>query len=170
MLKHLEAPHTNGRRHFVVRAMGAIVAAMGAALGIPAVGYLFWPAKTSKHSNWVEAGDISKLSPGVPHELIFVRTKVDGWRRRMEQDTAWIVKAEDGSVIAFSPRCTHLGCAYHWDTGKAEFVCPCHGSWFSKTGKVLAGPAPRPLDRYEARLENNRLWLGSVIESKRSGS
>jgi Rieske Fe-S protein len=63
---------------------------------------------------------------------------------------------------------THLGCAYQWDLTEKEFVCPCHASGFSLDGKVIAGPAPRPLDRYDTRIENNRLMLGRLRESAES--
>ena len=35
----------------------------------------------------------------------------------------------------------------------------------SLDGKVVAGPAPRPLDRYETRVENGKLLLGPLHES-----
>ena len=41
--------------------------------------------------------------------------------------------------------CTHLGCTPRLDG--AVFVCPCHGSRFTRDGAVLNGPAARPLDR-----------------------
>jgi nitrite reductase/ring-hydroxylating ferredoxin subunit len=76
--------------------------------------------------------------------------RIDGWRILSEKSTAWAVKLDNGEVIAFAPQCTHLGCAYHWDDPKKQFLCPCHSSVFSIDGKVISGPAPRPLDRYDA--------------------
>ena len=49
--------------------------------------------------------------------------------------------------------------------GKTEFICPCHSSIFSIDGKVVAGPAPRPLDRYQTQVEGNKLMLGPLHES-----
>jgi len=72
------------------------------------------------------------------------------------------VKKPKQAVVAFAPQCTHLGCGYHWDEQKQYFVCPCHSSTFSIDGEVLSGPAPRPLDRYEVRVQGEKLWLGPV--------
>lgn len=46
-------------------------------------------------------------------------------------------------VYALETVCTHLGCTVN-ATPKG-FACPCHGSIFSPRGKVLHGPADRPL-------------------------
>ena len=81
-------------------------------------------------------------------------------RSSAKKSTAWVVKLADNQVVAFGPQCTHLGCAYHWDEGKTEFLCPCHSSIFSLDGKVMSGPAPRPLDRYEVRSRRHKLLLG----------
>jgi menaquinol-cytochrome c reductase iron-sulfur subunit len=39
-----------------------------------------------------------------------------------------------------------------------EFACPCHGSIYSIAGKVLGGPAPRPLDTLPMKLEKGELF------------
>jgi menaquinol-cytochrome c reductase iron-sulfur subunit len=137
-------------------------AAIAAALSAPALVYLFFPPKPQKQDQWVEAGDISRLEPGAPLEVVFRRNRTDGWKVISEKSTAWVVRTADQQVVAYGPQCTHLGCAYHWDDGKREFLCPCHSSMFSIDGKVIAGPAPRPLDRYEVRVEDNKLLLGSL--------
>ncbi len=38
-------------------------------------------------------------------------------------------------------RCPHLGCALKWNSAEHSWDCPCHGSRFSKQGKVLDNPA-----------------------------
>jgi cytochrome b6-f complex iron-sulfur subunit len=70
------------------------------------------------------------------------------------QGQFYLACLEDGSFLALSRTCTHLGCSVPWDEEKHKFVCPCHGSTFSLTGEVLTAPAPRPLDIYLVRIEN----------------
>jgi cytochrome b6-f complex iron-sulfur subunit len=48
---------------------------------------------------------------------------------------------------AVSAVCTHLGCNIQY-VDEQGFECPCHGSIFDMTGRVMDGPAKRPLPRY----------------------
>src|SRR6266542_3167423 len=130
----------------------------------PALLYLLLPPRLRRDAEWVEAGDVTNLAQRVPTELMFRKTRVDGWKVTSEKETAWVVKLSDQNIVAFGPQCTHLGCAYHWDDRKSQFLCPCHSSVFSVDGKVISGPAPRPLDRYESKIENGKLLLGAVRE------
>jgi len=61
------------------------------------------------------------------------------------------VYANAGELYAISAICTHLGCTVAAQEG-GGFYCPCHGSRFSPSGTVVAGPAPRPLAHLELSL------------------
>ncbi len=54
-------------------------------------------------------------------------------------------RAADGEVTQLSAVCPHLGCIVHWNEAETSWDCPCHGSRFDTSGKVLAGPAETPL-------------------------
>ena len=163
----VESPEPLGttRRNFYVSAIYGLWGLMMAALGLPALIYLLLPPRLRRQSEWVEAGDISNLAPNAPLEMGFRRTRVDGWKIVSERSTTWVVKFPDNQVVAYSPECTHLGCAYHWDQDKNQFVCPCHNSIFSIDGTVEDGPAPRPLDRYPTRIEGKKLLIGRLKPS-----
>lgn len=152
---------TTNRRNFFVTAIFGLTGLITAALGIPAAAYLLLPPRTRKQNEWAEAGDLAGLRVNTPEEMVFRRTRVDGWKVTSEKATAWVVKTEK-DVVAFAPQCTHLGCAYHWEDQTKEFLCPCHTSTFSLDGQVLSGPAPRPLDRYEVKVDGNKLLVGKI--------
>ncbi|XOQ48681.1 MAG: Cytochrome b6-f complex iron-sulfur subunit 1 [Eubacteriales bacterium] len=48
----------------------------------------------------------------------------------------------------FSPpkrRCAHLGCRVHWNPDEETWDCPCHGSRYTKDGKLISNPALKDL-------------------------
>ena len=56
---------------------------------------------------------------------------------------------KDVPFLVFSGKCPHLGCGYKWRKHKVlgpVFLCPCHVSIYDASGRVIEGPAPRPLD------------------------
>jgi menaquinol-cytochrome c reductase iron-sulfur subunit len=154
------------RRAFHLAVVYILGALIGLAMALPTILYLLVPKKGRRETGFIDAGDVSQLTPGVPVEMSFEQSRLDGWKLSTEKRTAWVVKEPNtNNVIAYGPQCTHLGCAYHWEMGQGKFVCPCHASIFSIDGKVLDGPAPRPLDRYVTKIENNRLQIGELRES-----
>ncbi len=50
-------------------------------------------------------------------------------------------EAVSGLLSISSRRCPHLGCALKWNAQEHSWDCPCHGSRFSKDGKLLNNPA-----------------------------
>jgi menaquinol-cytochrome c reductase iron-sulfur subunit len=159
----METQETSRRTFYnvCIQGLGALI---GAALAIPAAAYLLIKPQSGKTSQWVQAADLNQLQPQKPQEVTFRRTRIDGWRTVNEKTTAWVVKTDPQTVVAFTPNCTHLGCAYHWDDQQKNFICPCHTSAFSLDGKVLSGPAPRPLDRYVTRVDGGKLLISPEIQ------
>ena len=152
------------RRTFYSAATAVLGAMITAILGWPAAAYLFLKPKPGQTEGWAEVFDLNQLPLGKPREVIYTRRRVDGWRITKENTTAWVVKTGRQEAVAFSPQCTHLGCAYHWEERDHKFLCPCHGSAFAIDGKVVAGPASRPLDRFCVRVESGKLLVGPELE------
>jgi len=68
----------------------------------------------------------------------------------------------DGGLLALWQKCPHLGCTvpYRADfnfLGRTGwFRCPCHGSTYTKeAGILVAGPAPRPMDIFPIKLNED---------------
>lgn len=52
-----------------------------------------------------------------------------------------VYRSPEGKIYKRSAYCTHLQCVVQWNTIEKSWDCPCHGSRFDGTGKVLIGPA-----------------------------
>ena len=76
-------------------------------------------------------------------------------------DERVVIFSDSDGIFAISSICTHLGCTVapvEWG-----FQCPCHGSQFSLDGKVIGGPAPRPLEWHEIiQLEDGTLAVDTA--------
>ena len=65
-----------------------------------------------------------------------------------EDDTAILVRSSDGEYHAYGQKCTHLACPVYFEPMRQRLECPCHeGGFDMRTGNVLYGPPPRPLDQ-----------------------
>jgi menaquinol-cytochrome c reductase iron-sulfur subunit len=155
------------RRAFFRRATIAIAGLIGAGLAVPLFGYVISPALQRREHQWVDVGSVDDIPLGKPRQLDHVTTIRDGYLERQSQKAVWAVKQTSGEVTVFAPMCTHLGCGYRWEDAEARFQCPCHGSLFDIDGRVLGGPAPRPLDRLPSKVENGRLLV--IFKEFKSG-
>ena len=155
----MDTSEEKGRRTFLGWVSGVIAATMGVALGIPLVGYTILPALKRQKLSWHDVGPEKDLESATPKELACIHSVTDGWQKTTTKKSVWAVKDEKGAMTVFSPLCTHLGCGYRWEGEQQQFYCPCHNSYFSMNGKVLEGPAPRPLDTLPVKIENGRVLV-----------
>jgi menaquinol-cytochrome c reductase iron-sulfur subunit len=100
--------------------------------------------------------DPTTLAPEQPVEVPFSAQAADG---TTISGSTWLVKAADGTLTAFDPRCTHQQCAYAWSAQQDQFLCPCHPGVFAIDGSVVSGPPPRPLDRFPARVTGSAIQI-----------
>ncbi|MBI2266559.1 MAG: ubiquinol-cytochrome c reductase iron-sulfur subunit [Armatimonadetes bacterium] len=70
-----------------------------------------------------------------------------------------VLRTKEG-FKAFSAVCTHLGCVVKWNKDNQKIECPCHSAIFDTSGKVLDGPAPKPLRSIKIKVEDGRIILG----------
>ncbi len=70
-----------------------------------------------------------------------------------------LLQRQNDRVWALSLICTHLGCRAHWEANRSRVFCPCHDGVFDPQGRVVSGPPPRPLDRYEVELVAGGVYL-----------
>jgi Rieske Fe-S protein len=80
-----------------------------------------------------------------------------------ERDPAILLLRPDAEVVAYSQKCTHLGCVVYLDAAADELVCPCHeGGFVAATGAVAFGPPERPLPRITVEVRDGEVWATGV--------
>jgi glycine/D-amino acid oxidase-like deaminating enzyme/nitrite reductase/ring-hydroxylating ferredoxin subunit len=87
------------------------------------------------HVRSVSTGPIAELPIGEGRVI-----KDNGERLAVYRD-------HDGKVHALSSVCTHQGCQVAFNAVERSWDCPCHGSRFDIDGRVLDGPATKPLEK-----------------------
>jgi len=134
-----------GRRQFMnLLTFGAVT---GTALGAlyPVVKY-FIPPSSGGAGGGVTAKD------ALGNDVVaseFLTEHKEGERilaQGLKGDPTYLI-VEDSSISSYGLNavCTHLGCVVPWNASENKFICPCHGSQYDNTGKVVRGPAPLSL-------------------------
>ena len=82
------------------------------------------------------------------------------FRYPSQDDPAVLVRLTDNEVVAFSQKCTHLGCVVYYQPDENRWHCPCHeGNFDVTTGLVISGPPTRPLGRIDVEIrDDGQIW------------
>jgi cytochrome b6-f complex iron-sulfur subunit len=142
------------RRQFLIFAWATSLLALGGQT-LATLFHFIQPVKTGGFGGLVRAGKVEEFTPGSVSLI--------------KAGRFYLYRLEDGSFLAMWQRCTHLGCSVPWVEADKQFHCPCHGSVFDKTGQVLSGPAPRPLDLFPITIKNGEAFVdtGNPIQRDR---
>ncbi len=148
------------RRRFHAMAVWTIGGLISAGMAIPAIAYIIGPAlQNTQAQDWVRLGSTSKVELGQPTLFKVTVEQQTGWIKNEQEISAYVLTDNGRDYVAMSNICTHLGCRVRWVTERNQYICPCHNGQFDKQGLVVAGPPPRPLDRYEVKVEGDQLFI-----------
>jgi Rieske Fe-S protein len=67
----------------------------------------------------------------------------------IDGEKAGAYRDSQGQLYVVDTTCTHMGCELSWNSAEHSWDCPCHGSRFTYEGKVIEGPAQKPLNKIE---------------------
>jgi Rieske Fe-S protein len=157
---------TNDRRSFFVRAFFALTAALGGLVGGPLAAAILDPLrrrpKPAPTGSAQPIATVNDLPMSKPVKLDVISQRVDAWDRSDATviGAVWLTRKPDGSVMALSAVCPHLGCSVGFDEARKVYACPCHASAFSvQDGARIFGPAPRGLDPLEAKVDSGKVLV-----------
>ncbi|MDK2971086.1 MAG: cytochrome b6-f complex iron-sulfur subunit [Candidatus Sumerlaeota bacterium] len=124
------------RRSFIKVVGGCVGAAYAGAIGYPVYRYLATPVTRAAAATAVTEVelDATELEPG--SVLMF----------RFGTSPGILIHHKDGSWVAFSAVCTHLGCTVQYELDNDRIFCACHGGVYDPhTGDAVSGPPPKGL-------------------------
>ena len=141
-------PQDIDRRGFAKRAFVAVAGLFG----LPGLATVADPVLRSVGGGWSEAAAEADVKEGAARR--FVYEVAAGWEKRKE--VGFLVR-KGKDIVAFSARCTHLGCKVRFKD--SAFRCPCHQGVFDLDGQPQDGPVEKPLERFETRVENGKVQV-----------
>ena len=147
------------RRNFLVRAIVAIQASIGATVAFVLGATTLAPSFTRPQETWLRAGDLEALPDNQPVPVTLRVTRNDGYSQVVDRTIVYLVRTGEQEVRALQSTCTHLGCRTSYDRKTKRIVCPCHGGVYDIQGNVLGGPPPMPLPTLNTRIDNGNVMV-----------
>lgn len=130
------------------------------AIGVPTItsvlescGTIYYASVISKENKLTVAKSEFlkvKKSKKVSRKFVLVKTETLAF-------PICLYQIEENNYVASLLKCTHQACELN--VGGDIYTCPCHGSEFSNTGKVLEGPAIENLKTYKVETDNENIYI-----------
>jgi menaquinol-cytochrome c reductase iron-sulfur subunit len=148
-----------GRRNFLVRAIVAIQATIGAIVAFIIGSATLAPSFSAREDTWLRAVDLDTLPENQPVPVTLRVSRSDGYSQVVDRTVVYLVRTGDQKVRALQSTCTHLGCRTSYDRKSKLILCPCHGGVFDAEGHVVSGPPPAPLPTLSTRIEDGQVLV-----------
>lgn len=142
--------------------LGGLLLALAGGFAAVAACVALYVGSTPPHTLEVPRGE---LAVGVPQFTPLPMLGAAG----TQTHGVWLTLQADGSALALSSREPLRGCFAAWradvtfEQTTGVYRDGCGGATYARDGTALGGPAPRDLDRYEARVDAQRV----VVELER---
>lgn len=166
-----ERPDPSGaelsRRGLFGNVVNGIAVAIVAALAVPLGGFFVLPAFKRSKAVWKEVGPLDDFVAGEIKLVPLKPLQNREWPADWGTEAAWVYRRGERDFVVYDLHCTHVGCPVNWSPQAKRFFSPCHGGVFDVDGRVLSGPPPRPLDRYETKIEKGVLYAGAIYQLNR---
>lgn len=157
---HPEPPDGQfGRRGFIQSVCITLGGVCAAIVGLPMVGFILAPLFRKSPEPWLKVGKVADYQVGTTVNVTIQDPSPLPWAGITARSGAWLRRVSETEFIAFSVNCTHLGCPVRWLADAQLFMCPCHGGVYYGDGTVAAGPPPRPLTRYDVRVQDGMVEI-----------
>ena len=162
MTNHIPTPRSEDpedikRRDFIKGLVGAVMGFLTLSMTWPFASYLIPLSSGAKEDRFIKVPNFPAIPVGTPSKMTFEDIHQDTFIKSKVVYDVWVIKHSNTEATVYSPVCPHLACRY--SVNNDRFACPCHGSVFSMEGKVLGGPAPRPLDTLPSKIEGGELFV-----------
>lgn len=146
--------------HFVTRReffKFITLASGGIAFGTSAIALYSALPKSERSFDPARICSLEEIKPGSSKPFNYPRPS----------DLCLLVRKQNGELVAYNRRCTHLSCPvdYKVHDEKEVLYCPCHNGVFSlEDGSVLMGPPPHAIPRIKIEERDGEIWaVGAYI-------
>ncbi len=104
------------------------------------------------------AGKFIFFSEIKDQSFMIALNKIKDGMTEIKKHSVYIYK-KGNKIEVLNAHCTHMGCIINFYKKKDKFICPCHHSEFSISGKVIKGPAKRNLVKIPFKIKHETLYV-----------
>lgn len=138
-------PIVPARRDALNWILGTWAAGVFGAVVYPVLRFLAPPEIPEAPTLTVSAGKASDLLPNSARLVPF------------GAEPAIVVRLASGELRAFTAVCTHLSCTVQYRPDLLQIWCACHNGHYDLNGRNVAGPPPRPLQKYDVNVKGDEI-------------